>query len=51
LEAAYSLNDRAFVENLGTILLYAVLVNYLDNFVKFPFSRVLYWTSASLAAS
>jgi sodium/hydrogen exchanger-like protein 3 len=26
LEAAYSLNDRAFVDNLGTILLYAVLV-------------------------
>ena len=30
LDAAYSLNDRVFVENLGTILLYAVIVsNYL----------------------
>lgn len=26
LEAAYSLRDRAFAENLGTIMLYAVVV-------------------------
>ena len=31
LEAAYSLKDRAFVDNLGTILLYAVLVSKTIN--------------------
>ncbi|KAI1718913.1 sodium/hydrogen exchanger family domain-containing protein [Ditylenchus destructor] len=30
LEAAYSLNDRAFVDNLGTIVLYAVLGTVLN---------------------
>lgn len=29
LESAYSLNDKAFVDNLGTIVLYAVVVSFL----------------------
>uniref|UniRef100_A0A915I6J1 Cation/H+ exchanger domain-containing protein n=1 Tax=Romanomermis culicivorax TaxID=13658 RepID=A0A915I6J1_ROMCU len=36
LEAAYSLRDRAFVENIGTILLFAVVGTLLNIFLVGP---------------
>jgi NhaP-type Na+/H+ or K+/H+ antiporter len=34
LEAAYSLYHRAFLQNIGTILLFAVVVSMLHNLVS-----------------
>ncbi len=37
MEAAYSLRDKAFIENLGTIILYAVVVSMVEGAQKYIF--------------